>query len=218
MQKINTAISRNQFAVWSGMIGPIFFVATFATEGWLRTGYHPLAMYVSALSLGPRGWIQVVNFIVFGILLLAFSLGIAAKFKNEKVSQAGPVLLTIIATGYLLSGPFIMDPEGTLRSQLTLHGTLHGLLGGIVFLLMPVSCFVFHRRFGKDPKWQSLRGWTLVSGIIISLAVILLTVATKLPATQNAFSGWHGFIQRAAIVPFMAWVFTFALKLNKERR
>jgi hypothetical protein len=41
-------------------------VAVFTIEGWLRPGYDPLSTYVSALSLGLHGWIQIVNFIVLG--------------------------------------------------------------------------------------------------------------------------------------------------------
>lgn len=205
-------------AAYSGMIGPALFVAVFTLEGWLRPGYKPLEMYVSALSLGPRGWIQKVNFIVFGVLLLIFSLGIAAEFKNGKASRGGPILLAIIAAGYLLSGPFVMDPTGTPLDQVTVHGTLHGIFGAIVFLLMPISCFVFLRRFRVDPKWQSLQWWTLVLGTISAVGMVVLTLVTKLPNLQNIFTDWLGLIQRTAIVPFMIWIFIFALALLRRSK
>ncbi len=46
-------------AAWSGVIGSALFVAVFLLEGWIRPGYNPLAEYVSALSLGGRGWVQI---------------------------------------------------------------------------------------------------------------------------------------------------------------
>jgi len=46
-------------------------------------------MYVSELSLGPRGWIQIVNFVVFGLLFLFFARGVAAEFRQGKASKAG---------------------------------------------------------------------------------------------------------------------------------
>lgn len=210
-----TTLDQNQLAMWAGMIGPALFVATFLIEGWLRPGYQPLSMFVSALSLGPRGWIQMTNFIVFGVLFLLFTRAVAAAFPTGKASRGGLILLVIIASCYLLSGPFVMDPAGTPRDQMTIHGTLHGIFGAIVFSLMPISCFVFLRRFREDPAWQFLQGWTLTLGIIIAAAVILLSVATKLPDTQNIFTPWLGLIQRAAIVPFMIWLFSFALGLRK---
>ncbi len=211
-------IGQHQVAVWAGIIGPLLFVATFMLEGWLRPGYEPLSMYVSALSLGPRGWIQIANFIVFGVLFLAFTRAVAAEFQTGKASRGGLILLTIIASCYLLSGPFVMDPTGTPLNQTTFHGILHGIFGGIVFSLMPISCFVFLRRFREDPKWQFLQWWTLVLGTITAAAVILLTVATKLPDLQNIFSPWLGLIQRAAIVPFMLWLFLLALSLHAKEQ
>ncbi len=173
-------------------------------------------MYVSALSLGTRGWIQITNFIVFGLLLLLFTFGVASEFQNGKASKAGPLLLLITAIGFLLSGPFVMDPMGTLPSQMSVHGTLHGIFGGIVFSLMPVTCFVFLRRFREDQKWRFLQWWTLSAGIIITVGVVLLSIATKLPALQKSFIDWLGLIQRTAIVPYMIWLFTFALGLYRQ--
>jgi hypothetical protein len=81
---------------------------------------------------------------------------------------------------------------------------------------MPISCFVFLRRFREDPKWQFLQWPTLVLGIICAAGVVLLTAATKTPDTQNVFTPWLGLIQRTAIVPFMLWLFIFALGLHRQ--
>ena len=213
-----TIIDQHQLSIWAGIIGSTLFVAIFMLEGWLRPGYEPLKMYVSELSLGPRGWIQIVNFIVFGVLLLVFTRSVAAEFQSGKAAWGGILLLRIIALCYLASGPFVMDPTGTPRNQMTLHGTLHGIFGGIVFTLMPISCFVFLRRFREDPKWQFLQWWTLALGTISAVGVILLSVATKLPNAQNVFNEWLGLIQRTAIVPFMIWIFIFALGMLKQSK
>src|SRR5258706_9884107 len=99
-------ISQRRLAVWAGIIGPALFVAVFTLEGWLRPGYEPLRMFVSALSLGPRGWIQIANFMVFGALLFVFTRAVAAEFPDGKASRGGLILLTIIAVCYFISGPF----------------------------------------------------------------------------------------------------------------
>jgi hypothetical protein len=207
-----------QRAAWAGMAGPTLFVAIFMLEGWLRPGYNPCAMYVSALSLGQRGWIQIANFVVFGVLLLVFARGVAAEFPNGKASRGGLILLPIIAICYLLSGPFLMDPMGTPEHQMSIHGMLHGIFGAIVFLLMPISCFIYLRRFRVDPRWHALRWWTLGLGTISGAGVVLLTIATKLSDPQNVLHDWLGLIQRIAIVPFMIWLFTFALGLFRRSK
>jgi hypothetical protein len=205
-----------KLAIWAGIIAPVIFVSVFTIEGWLRPGYDPLAQYVSALSLGPRGWVQIANFLIFGALLLVFSRGVAAAFPHGKASKGGLIILTILAFCFFFSGPFVMDPTGTPLEQSTVHGLIHGILGAVAFLLMPVSMFVYLRRFNSTPAWRSLRGWTLFLGSVSATSLVLLTFGSKFPQFQTVFAGWLGLIQRALIVPFMLWLFLFALELNKK--
>jgi hypothetical membrane protein len=203
-------------AAWAGMIGPAFFVVVFTIEGWLRPGYEPLKMYVSALSLGARGWTQMANFIILGVLLFVFTRGLAAEFETGKASRGGLALLTIIAVLFVVSGPFRMDPMFTPANQVTVHGTIHGIAGAIIFVLMPISCFVYLRRFRKDPKWQFLQWWTLALGIITAVALVVFSVISKSPDLQNAFIDWLGLLQRTLIVPYMLWLFIFALGIHNK--
>lgn len=208
---------RRRLAAWAGMIGAALFVGAFTLAGWLRPGYDPLREYVSELSIGPRGWLQIANFVVVGALLLVFARGVAIEFPYGPASKAGPLLLAIIAGSLLLSGPFVMDPGMAPPGGVTLHGTLHGIFGALVFSLMPINCLVFLRRFREDRQWRPFQAWTLAAGMISATAVTLLTIATKVPAAAHAFIAWRGLIQRAALIPYMCWLFVFALRLRKRR-
>lgn len=206
-------MDQSRTGAWAGIVGPVLFVTTFLLEGWLRPGYDPLADYVSALSLGPRGWTQIANFVVVGACLLLFSRAVTLAFPSGRASRVGPVLLAIVALGYLLSGPFAMDPAGTAPTAMSPHGLTHGILGGIVFTLMPVVCLVFLRRFAVDPIWRSLYLPTLIATLVIGAAVIVLSLTTKVPALIETYRPWAGLIQRSAIMPFMAWIVVFAVGL-----
>lgn len=203
----------NDQLAWAGIIGPALFVTVFLLEGWLRPGYNPLSAYVSALSLGPRGWIQIVNFLQFGLLLFLFTRGVTSVFQSGKAARSGIVLLTIIAICFFFSGPFVMDPDGTPRALMTVHGTVHGILGAIAFLLMPISIFVYWRRFVSDPDWAGMRGWSLGLGIISAMGLVVLSITSKSPQLQSTFANWFGLFQRTLIIPFMVWVFLFALTM-----
>ncbi len=205
-----------QFGTLAGIIAPVLFVGVFVLEGWLRSGYNSQTMFVSELSLGPRGWIQIANFIIFALLLFVFAWRTAGMLKGGVAAKTGPLLLAAVATCCLLSGIFVTDPGTIFTAQKSLHGIIHGIFGAVVFLIMPICCFMFMRRFWNDPQWQGIRFWTLGAAIVVAAAVILLTIATKVPLGQNALAEWRGFIQRAAIIPYMAWLFIFALAARRS--
>jgi|GEM_PF-4593572 len=111
-----------------------------------------------------------------------------------------------------------MDPAETPTDQLSVHGLIHGLSGGIAFLLMPIIIFIFLRRFVSDIKWQSFRWWTLILGIIEAIGVIVFTYVSKIPIEQNAYINLLGLFQRIALIPFMVWVFIFATEILRKQR
>jgi hypothetical protein len=195
----------------AGILAPIIFVIVFLVEGAIRPGYDPLKMYISALSLGPRGWIQILNFMLLGLFLFVFTYGLSKELTTGKASRGGIISFYILAFLFLISGPFVMDPANTPTARMSIHGLIHGLSGGIVFLLMPITIFVFLRRIWVDREWANIRLWTLILFIIETLGVIFFTYVSKIPTEGNAFIDWMGFIQRAALIPFMFWLFIFNL-------
>jgi len=201
-----------KLAPWAGMIGPALFTLVFTLEGFLREGYDPVQMYVSELSIGLRGWIQIVNFMVLGLCLMVFAIGVSKAFPAGKASRAGPILLLIIAACYFISGPLVTDPAAMFDNQQSVQGFLHGIFGALVFALSPVCCFVFWRRFRVDANWEHLRRWTLLAGIVMVVTVVLMKVAQPLTSPLNA---WAGLIQRCSLVVFYVWIFAFALKLKR---
>ena len=46
-----------------GALGGLLFTAVYLVEGATRPGYDALVLPISALSLGPGGWVQQANFV-----------------------------------------------------------------------------------------------------------------------------------------------------------
>jgi hypothetical protein len=212
---------QNQFrklSAWAGILAPAIFVSVFTVEGVLRSGYDPLKMYISALSLGNRGWLQISNFILLGLLLFIFTLGLSKEFQTGKASRGGILTLYIISVLFFISGPFVMDPTETPADQMSIHGLIHGLSGGIVFTLMPIIIFIFLRRFFSDNNWKSFRWWSLLLGVIEATGVIIFSYVSKIPVEQNAYINYFGLFQRIALIPFMAWVFIFGTEMLRKQK
>ena len=135
------------------MVGAVVFVAVFTVYGWLYPGYSWTSMFVSELSLGPYGWVQILNFVLTGALILVFGRGLAAHFSTGPASRTGPVLVQSIGVSLIASGPFTTDPSA-MFDQTTTHGIVHGIFGALVFTCAPLICFAFYRRFRSDPAWR----------------------------------------------------------------
>ena len=89
--------------------GPLFIVA-FLFEGATRANYDSLRHPVSSLALGDYGWVQSANFVVAGLLTLAFFVGLRRTPVQGKGSTWGPLLVGVWAVGLLGAGVFVTDP------------------------------------------------------------------------------------------------------------
>jgi len=193
------------------MAGPVLFAAIFTVEGLLRPGYRPLEMFVSELSLGPRGWIQIASFIVYGASFLVFARGMTRELRG-----AGASMLWGFGVALILAGVFVTDPIGTPRANRTVQGAIHGLAGAYVFLGWPVCLFLLARTFRKDPAWQPQATWTLLAAVMTAVLAVVLTYAANEVQSGKSVPGLpRGAIQRAHLFTWLAWQFGAARRLRK---
>ncbi|MEZ4673188.1 MAG: DUF998 domain-containing protein [Caldilineaceae bacterium] len=143
---------------------------------------------------------------------------LAKGTTSRKAPRGGIIALLILALLFFLSGLFVMDPAGTPTAQLSVHGLIHGLAGGIVFLLMPITIFLFLRHMWADRAWASIRIWTCLLFLVEALGVIVFTYVSKLPVEKNLYLGWLGLLQRVALIPFMVWLCLFGVAQLKRQR
>jgi Protein of unknown function (DUF998) len=166
----------------AGMIGPAMFaliavVVTVLQYNFLvGLGWDPVGVsdvpWPSALALGPYGFLQVLNFVLFGIMLMVFAAGLhRGVAPSGRVSQAGPAFLVVAGVALVLLG-FKTDPHMGTRAH-TWHGMIHigaFLLLGLSFLL---ALLLMWRSLEKDPAWRGYGWYSLVSAV---LALILFFV------------------------------------------
>jgi len=205
-------MTMRHIGLWAGVVGPILFVLTFTLEGACRSGYNPVTMYVSALSLGPRGWIQAANFLFCGVLVAGFGVSAARELRTRKISAATGWIVALIGIGLAASGIFTMDRAATPWSAMSAYGRLHQLMGALVFSLAPISCLVLAWNVRGSGDWRAFRRWSLSAGLILIAAIIvqkLGEIHPFFPTGRNPL----GLIQRTHLVTFLAWVTTLAHRL-----
>src|SRR5215469_14908484 len=149
----------------AGTAGGLVFTGVYVAEGATRAGYRTMAQPISALSLGPGGWVQQLNFIVFGVLVCASAAGWRAALAPGRGAVAFPVLRVIAGVGLVMDGLFSQDPTGgyppgSRAGAPTVHGQVHTLFAMITITALAAGCFVLARRFVAQPGW---RGWAVVA-------------------------------------------------------
>jgi len=150
---------------WAGIVGPILFTLAFLAQEALRRGeFSPVAEPVSALEAGPNGWVQQVNFLVFGLLTMAHAIGLHRGMGPARGGWAGPALLLLTGIGALVSGVFPLREDA---AGITYYSGGH-LVGGMIFFLgSPAALIVLSRRMRHDPSWRGLAPYTLCSGLVL---------------------------------------------------
>jgi hypothetical membrane protein len=146
-----------------GVVAGPLFVAVALLQALSRDGFdlgrHPLSL----LSLGQLGWIQIANFVVAGLLVVAAAVGMRRVLHPGRGGTWAPLLVGAYGVGLIGGGVFLADagagfPPGApagAPEQLSWHGILHDLAHVLAFLALTTACFVLARRFAALGQ----RGW-----------------------------------------------------------
>jgi hypothetical membrane protein len=200
------------------------FIVVFLIEGATRPGYSAWHNYVSSLSTSNQGWEQIANFLMCGLLVLGFAVGLRQVLRTGRSAIWGPILFGVFGLALVTAGIFVTDgslgyPPGTTTSgPQTLHGTIHGVAGLVTFFSLAITCFVMARRFASDPNWK---GWTLAS-ILVGIALIVLFIAFTTFSALDEYgvlpNSPTGLLQRVAIILGWGWMALLALRLLRQIR
>ena len=200
-----------------GVIGPIFFVSVFLIEGATRADYSALRQPISSLLIGELGWMQMVNFLLTGLLLLVFALGLRRAVRG---TTWGSVLVGLVGIGLMGAGLFVADPfngypPGTplVPTVRSMHGIIHDLFGVPVFLGLPLACLVFSRRFAREGE----RGWAIYS-VLTCAGMLASFVLTSMGLNQvPGLADIAGLLQRLTLGIGFTWIVLLALHLLRAR-
>ena len=172
-------------AAVAGTIGPVLFgsvliaLSVLEYDFMLGIGWHPLTnpagAWPSGLALGPYGLAQVASFVVSGLLLAFFSLGLHLGTREGHGSPLGPAFLFVAGTAMALMG-FETDPIRRIGPR-SLQGLIHDAAFAIFVLSVLAALLLLWRRFASDPRWRGHARYTLATAILAVLLLLLPGVA-----------------------------------------
>ena len=162
-----------------GLIAGPFYILLGLIQLLIRPGFDIRVNSLSQMALGELGWIQSVNFVVSGLLIIAAALGMRQALRSRPGGSWAPSLIALYGLGLLGAAIFSADPSYGFppgsppgpANTLSAHGLLHFATSGIGFFALIGACFVFARRFAwlKEPVWML---YSLLTGLIFLIAFV----------------------------------------------
>src|SRR5215831_12505828 len=195
-----------------GAVGSLLNIVVLPILGATRPGYNAWLIPDSSLELGAGGWIQISNYILSGVLLLAFAIGLRRVLRTGRGSTWGPILLGIFGLSFIGIGIFVTDPvlgyPPGAPSTATVYGTLHNLFGQLQFISLIAACFVLARRDAADPTRRGWVWYSLATGLLIAASDVAFVLTFKLWD-----GGPVGLIERIGIIGGCIWIVVLAIRL-----
>jgi hypothetical membrane protein len=191
-----------------GAASPVVFAATFTIDAAIQPGYSSWHDTISTLSLAQYGWVQIANFMVYGVLTLCFAEGLR---RSAALRVPAYALLVLGGLGLILIGPFRTDPvlgfPPAEPTVVTATGTVHNMGALIVFLAFPIAAVAALRR--------PFAGWAVlcVSCSMVSLIAIAAFFAAVTAAHgQDGGNSPAGLYERLPILFMGLWQTAYAMR------
>jgi Protein of unknown function (DUF998) len=209
-----TAVTRSLLG-YGVIVGPLYTVASLA-QALRRNGFQLARHQWSLLETGALGWIQSINFVVCGAVLVAFAAGLRRVPAPAGGSRWAARLTAVFGSCLAAAGVFTADPAlgfpvGTPDGpgQVSWHGLLHFTAAGIGFSAIAASCSVLARRYAADGR-RSFARYCRVTGSVFLAGFACVASGAGLPAANLIFV--------AAVIWLWAWVSVVALDLYRSAR
>jgi len=160
------------------------FIALWAVQAFTRDGFRPTYHPMSLLSLGDGGWVQVVNFVVVGLLVIGGGVGLGRTLGAGRLPRWIGALVVLMGVGLVVAGVFVTDagagfPLGSPAGApvMSWHGAVHQvgfLLTQLAFVAAGIVLAVTFAR-GRRRRWAG--------ACIAAVAAAVLVAALGDPET-----------------------------------
>ncbi|MFG1920833.1 DUF998 domain-containing protein [Cryptosporangium sp. NPDC048952] len=171
--------------VAGAVAGPLY-VGVSLVEVVTREGFDQTRHAWSQLANGDLGWIHSANLVVSGLLVILGALGLQRRWVRIGIALYGAGL---VGAGFFTADPGRGFPVGTPETvDVTTHGILHFVCGGIGFVGLVTACFLVRTTFSR------------VTGALFGVTFVAMA------ATGGA--AWALLAFTAAVILASAWLST----------
>lgn len=166
--EIRTERRTSALLLCAATAAPLWAVVSLA-QAATREGFDLTRHPLSALSNGDLGWLQIINFLVAGVLTVVGASGLRRALDARPGGRWAPRLIRISGVGLIAAGIFVMDPGdgfpvGTpagMPTALTWHSYGHMAAGTVAFATLIAACYVLGHHFSRTGD----RGFAVASRV-----------------------------------------------------
>ncbi|MGO4601911.1 DUF998 domain-containing protein [Terrabacter sp. 2YAF2] len=198
---------------WGAVAGP-FYVLVSLGQAVTRPGFDLTRHEWSLLENGDLGWVQVSNFVLTGLMLLAFAVGLRRALAGGPGDRWAPRLTGVfgaglVAAGLLRADPALGFPVGTPEGVgvVTAHGIGHFAAAGVGFVAIAAACFVLGRRFRAEGG-RRVSLFSRVTGVVFIGGFLCVASGAGSVAANLLFTG--------AVVLVFSWLAVVAVHLYRS--
>ena len=193
-----------RFLAICGIIAPIIFIIIYIIASLLRPDYSHLTNFVSELGAvgAPYAIIQRINFVLTGVMIVAFTFGLHRGIGDGKGSIIGPLLVAIFGLSAVVSGIFSTD---TIQPG-SFSDIMHSMSSAIGSVAAIIAFFIISERLEKDILWKPYRSFSTVMAIV---AIIVTVVGVGILGAV----GTPGLGQRLFLAVLFLWIEVMAIRL-----
>jgi CubicO group peptidase (beta-lactamase class C family) len=200
-----------QILLACGILSSLLYAVTDVLGGMRYDGYSFFSQAVSELmAIGaPSKPLVDPLFLAYGVLLLAFGVGVfrEAAGRSRALTTTGMLLIAYGAAGFTGPTVYPMHQRGT--------GALSGDLPHIVLTGVLVSLLLFAIGFGAVALGRRFRTYSVVTLLtVIAFGALTAPFATRIAAGQS--TPWFGIIERVNIYASLAWLAVLAVALLRR--
>ena len=209
-------------SVWLGRLaiaGPIAFTLAWLIGGLVQDEYSFRQEDISALAAldAQHAWIMIAGFLLLGVGTVALAAGLASTLKDPS-ARVGSVLLMIAGIGIALAGLARNDCSSELLAcavrvdagEVSWHHKVHDTVSLVLFLALIAAPLVVARAFGRDNHWRPLRTYSIVTGLLGFVLLVLYVV--------EAAGTWNGLMQRVFVSVLFVWIAVAGFRLSLAGR
>ncbi len=176
---------------------PVLFQLAMVLAQSSQPGYNPLRDTISSMVWGPQGWLQTVNFILFGALLMGLAWELRPRLAQTTWARAGGLLLLLVGAEFIILGICpTQSPDGVKDAA----AVVHGLTVYFIVISFPAACFLMAKALRVGKLSEFIFPYTIVTGIF-GMGLIVLGAFLMVKEAH-----WFGMLERVLLLNGFIWI------------